>query len=320
MSTNKQIKATILIVDDSRVVLKILERILLEDYRVLTASNGKQALDIIVKRPDIKLIISDLWMPVMDGFELLANLKQSVNPKVQAIPVVVVTASQVDAPVRQKLDDLNVSAVLRKPVTTEKIRAVISRVALVSQPSLETMFLMRPTMNDLFPVLDASEIRVNLGQFFNENNPDKTSHCLTMFRVIEQNFTGQDTTAEIAGRIYETLNSGIRDTDCFLRHAKKGFLFVMAGIGRDVHRKRTEYLLKRLAINLAVDQQPFNKFYIQMSVLPFNSSRMHESDMWELFAQAQQALNAIRDKQQNAILFEDERKFYRTEELIRRRA
>lgn len=315
-----QSKATVLIVDDSRVVIKILERMLLDDYHVITASNGKQALEMVTERPDIKLIISDLWMPVMDGFEFLSNLKQSTNPKIKAIPIIVVSASQVDAPVRQKLDDLNVSAVIRKPVTTEKIRSVISRVVLVAQPSLETMFMMRPTMDDLFPVLDSDEIRANLGQFFDEANPDKTSHCLSMFRVIEKSFTGQDTTPEIISRVYETLNSGIRDTDCFVRHANKGFLFIMAGIGRDVHRKRTEYLLKRLALKLAEDQPPFNKFYIHMSVLPFNSSRMHESDMWKLFARAQQSLDSIKTGQQNAILFEDERRFYNTEDLLQRRA
>ncbi len=320
MSSSSQNKATILVVDDSRVVLKIMERILLDEYQVLTASNGKEALEVLDKRPDVRLIISDLWMPVMDGFEFLTNLKQSPNPKIKAIPIVVVSASQVDAPVRQKLEQLNASAIIRKPVTTEKIRAVVSRVAMVSEPSLETMFMMQPTMDALFPVLDAHEIRANLGQFFNDSNPDKTTHCLAMFRVIEQSFTGQDTTREIVDKVYETLNNGIRDTDCFLRHANKGFLFVMAGIGRDVHRKRAEYLLKRLALKLSEDQRPFNKFYLHMSVLPFNSSRMNEADMWELFAHAQQALNAIKRDQTNAILFEDEQKFYNSEELIKRRA
>lgn len=320
MNTTDKNKATVLIVDDSRVVLKILERTLLEKYQVLTATNGKEAMQMVSEHSEVKLIISDLWMPVMDGFELLAALQQSPNPIIKAIPVIVVTASQLDAPVRAKLDDLNATAVLRKPVTSAKLLGSINRIASVAQTGLETMFLVRPTLAELFPVLGADEIRANLGQFFYAGDSNKTSHCLSMFRVIEQSFTGQDTTPDIAERVYETLNSGIRDTDCFVRHANKGFLFVMAGIGRDMHRKRNAYLLKRLALKLAEDQPPFNKFFIHMCVLPFNSSRMQEDDMWELFSSAQLALNEIKSKSQSALIFEEEQQFFSADELLQRRA
>ncbi len=68
--------AQILIVDDSKEVLSALARELEEEpYIVLLAENGKEALDLAAGNP-IKVIISDVKMPGMDGFELLDKIKE----------------------------------------------------------------------------------------------------------------------------------------------------------------------------------------------------------------------------------------------------
>ena len=66
---------TILIVDDELMMRKLLEKILTrEGYKVLTAEDGQQALD-IVKKEKVNIIISDMKMPNMSGFELLRAVK-----------------------------------------------------------------------------------------------------------------------------------------------------------------------------------------------------------------------------------------------------
>jgi DNA-binding NtrC family response regulator len=66
---------TILIVDDELMMRKLLEKILTrEGYRILTAEDGEQALD-IVKSDKVNIIISDMKMPNMSGFELLRAVK-----------------------------------------------------------------------------------------------------------------------------------------------------------------------------------------------------------------------------------------------------
>lgn len=66
---------TILIVDDELMMRKLLEKILTrEGYRILTAEDGQQALD-IVKAEKVNIIISDMKMPNMSGFELLRAVK-----------------------------------------------------------------------------------------------------------------------------------------------------------------------------------------------------------------------------------------------------
>lgn len=82
---------TVLVVDDNnndrRLMRKLLRRY--KQYRMLEAKSGQEALEVVRDRkPD--LIVSDLMMPDMDGFELLANLKG--NPQTVDIPVVVVSA------------------------------------------------------------------------------------------------------------------------------------------------------------------------------------------------------------------------------------
>jgi len=74
-------KPTVLIVDDSRVVVNILERMLRSEYQVITAGNGQEALELIEQTANISMVISDLWMPVMDGFEFLLIWKNLPTPK-----------------------------------------------------------------------------------------------------------------------------------------------------------------------------------------------------------------------------------------------
>lgn len=80
----------ILLVDDEPDVLKIIKaRLESVGYRVVTAINGQEALESVIKEcPD--LVVTDVLMPVMDGFTLYKNLKQ--DPKTADIPVLILTA------------------------------------------------------------------------------------------------------------------------------------------------------------------------------------------------------------------------------------
>ena len=82
--------ARILVVDDIPANVKLLEaRLLAEYFDVLTAENGYECLDICSKVP-VDVILLDIMMPGMDGFEVCERLK--ANPKTAHIPVVMVTA------------------------------------------------------------------------------------------------------------------------------------------------------------------------------------------------------------------------------------
>ncbi|MDD2364637.1 MAG: ATP-binding protein [Desulfuromonadaceae bacterium] len=98
--------AKILIVDDNQNIHDILERLFSrgEDgspQLILHADNGRVALDILANNPDIDVIVLDLDMPVMDGFEALALIKADL--RLQTIPVCVFSSSKDDSTKALKL-------------------------------------------------------------------------------------------------------------------------------------------------------------------------------------------------------------------------
>ena len=83
-------KANVLAVDDQRANLLALEAVLGADNNVIFATSGPEALDVLSKRDDIDVILMDLQMPGMDGFEAASLIKK--NERCADIPVVFITA------------------------------------------------------------------------------------------------------------------------------------------------------------------------------------------------------------------------------------
>ncbi len=82
--------ATVLVVDDLDANVKLLEaKLLSEYYTVVTATNGVKALSAL-KENKIDIVLLDVMMPEMDGFETCTHIKS--NPDTTHIPVVMVTA------------------------------------------------------------------------------------------------------------------------------------------------------------------------------------------------------------------------------------
>jgi len=86
----KKAKVSILIVDDEPNIVRTLkDRLEMNEYDVITGSNGKEGLDLAVKeQPDI--ILLDVIMPLMDGLEMLEALRN--NPQCRDIAVIMLTA------------------------------------------------------------------------------------------------------------------------------------------------------------------------------------------------------------------------------------
>lgn len=108
----------VLVVEDEPDIRETLRDVLeMEGYRVRCAANGKEALDVLSEmRP--KLILLDLMMPVMSGYELLQRLRESAE--LSSIPVTVVSAIADRVQIRDTL-------ILRKPVDLDLLLHVVDQ-------------------------------------------------------------------------------------------------------------------------------------------------------------------------------------------------
>ena len=79
----------LLVVEDNAELLMLMQQLLGQKYFVHTAANGNEALDII-RKTDLDLIVSDVMMPVMDGYELTTILKH--DPMFKHLPIILLTA------------------------------------------------------------------------------------------------------------------------------------------------------------------------------------------------------------------------------------
>lgn len=115
----------ILAVDDERHIVRLvqvnLER---QGYEVVTAYDGKEALEKVEsEQPD--LIVLDVMMPYMDGFEVLQNLKK--NQSTRDIPVIMLTAKAQDADVFRGWQS-GVDCYLTKPFNPMELTAFVRRI------------------------------------------------------------------------------------------------------------------------------------------------------------------------------------------------
>ncbi|MGN1398774.1 MAG: response regulator transcription factor [Erysipelotrichaceae bacterium] len=116
---------TILVVEDNDNSRLLTEARLKRYYNVITAKNGSEALDIFYER-QIDMIVSDIMMPVMDGYEMLESLRSNN----QIVPVLFLTAKS-GFEAKKKGYDLGIDDYITKPIDYEelllRIKAILKR-------------------------------------------------------------------------------------------------------------------------------------------------------------------------------------------------
>ena len=106
-------KPTILLVDDAMMNRMMLTGILGDDYRILEAGNGKQCLELLrEKAGQISLVLLDINMPVMDGFEVLRTM--NTNHTIEDVPVIMISSEDTVDAVRRAFD-LGASDYISRP-------------------------------------------------------------------------------------------------------------------------------------------------------------------------------------------------------------
>lgn len=111
-------KRIVLVVDDTPDNLSIMSGLLKDQYKVKVANSGERALKIANAEPAPHLILLDIMMPEMDGFEVIRRLK--ADAKTQTIPVIFLSAKALPED-KQKGFDLGAVDYITKPIDPEMI-------------------------------------------------------------------------------------------------------------------------------------------------------------------------------------------------------
>jgi CheY-like chemotaxis protein len=89
---------------------------------VLTATTGHEAIDIIGSTPDLAIVLMDIMMPEMDGYETIEQIRQ--KGQFRRLPIVALTAKAMKGD-REKCLEAGASDYLAKPVNTEQLLTVL---------------------------------------------------------------------------------------------------------------------------------------------------------------------------------------------------
>ncbi len=126
LDPEEQARPLVLVVDDSLTVRRVTQRLLVrEGYRVKLAKDGLEALELLAQeRPEV--VLSDIEMPRMDGFDLVRNIR--ADRKLAKLPIIMIT-SRIAQKHRDYAQELGVDHYLGKPYGEEELLALVARYA-----------------------------------------------------------------------------------------------------------------------------------------------------------------------------------------------
>ncbi|HYG41239.1 MAG TPA: response regulator [Cytophagales bacterium] len=124
----KRLNCTLLVEDDSNTAF--LNRMLLRDLKISNdiqiASNGEEAMKLLKNGTLPELILLDLNMPVMDGFEFLQSFRNTFN-NLKKKTIIVLLASYYMKRDFENAREFQVSEIVQKPLTEDKIKSILKK-------------------------------------------------------------------------------------------------------------------------------------------------------------------------------------------------
>ncbi len=250
MSDNKEKeKPTVLIADDSKVIRKSIIKMLGEEYTVLEAADGMEALEILQENQQIRLLFSDLGMPRMDGYELLEAVRNSDDEGLAEIPVIIVTGKEDTEEAKEKMIELGATDLIGKPFHSAELksrtRSYISLARKVKKleeasPIDKATGLATP---DYFK--KQTEITFSLSK--------RHGHDITLARINIENYAeltkeyGKGVVAKIIATVGKLLNADMRKEDVAANLGNEKFALMLPGADPEGANDVISRIRKRLA-------------------------------------------------------------------------
>ena len=108
--------------DDARNIFALATLLEDQEMEVLTATNGRQAIELIQDTADLHVVLMDIMMPDMDGYETMREIRK--DPRFRAVPILALTAKAMKGD-REKCLEAGASDYIAKPVNTEQLLSLL---------------------------------------------------------------------------------------------------------------------------------------------------------------------------------------------------
>jgi HAMP domain-containing protein/CheY-like chemotaxis protein len=115
-------KRVLVVDDDARNIFALTSVLENQEMDVLTATNGRQAIDLIERTPDLSVVLMDIMMPEMDGYETMREIRN--NPDYRTLPILALTAKAMKGD-REKCLQAGASDYIAKPVNTDQLLSLL---------------------------------------------------------------------------------------------------------------------------------------------------------------------------------------------------
>ncbi len=114
---------TLLYVDDESINLMLFDKLFSKNYKVITASSGHKALEIMQEHPEIKMIFSDMKMPEMSGIDFIKKAKQQYQDKCYYI----ISGYEINDEIDAALESGLISNYFKKPFDMYQLNQTIEK-------------------------------------------------------------------------------------------------------------------------------------------------------------------------------------------------
>src|SRR5204863_665813 len=115
-------RKVLVIDDDLRNIFALTSVLEQRDLKVVHAENGRRGIEVLEKNKDVDIVLMDIMMPEMDGYETTRNIRS--NPEFEDLPIIALTAKAMKGD-REKCLAAGASDYVTKPVDAEQLRSVL---------------------------------------------------------------------------------------------------------------------------------------------------------------------------------------------------
>lgn len=222
-------KPRIIVADDSKLVRKTATKILGDKFDLVLAEDGEEAWKILNTDPSIQVVLSDLGMPKLDGYQLIERIRLASNEGIRNIPVIVLTGAAEEESVKKKVFEIGATDFVTKPFKSVELIARLE--AHASYRRDKASLQEKVDIDVLTGTLNRKGLDEKLEKDISFINRHKQNIALVIFEL--DNFkgitekAGQRGAEKIIQNVSKVLGSAIRREDSFGRYDLAKFLTIL---------------------------------------------------------------------------------------------